>query len=120
MRAEIDEAHVADRMPFELGQMLVLAVMLPALALVRRYVLPGKAGMIILSALVAHTAWHWMTERADVLWRYDWPRIDRDNLVTFAVWIVALVAAGAAIRYYGRRWRIGGNARGAATLASGD
>jgi hypothetical protein len=104
----------------ELGQMLVLAVMLPALSLVRRYVLPGKAGMIILSALVAHTAWHWMTERADVLWRYDWPRIDRDHLVTFAVWIVALAAAGVAIRYYGRRWRIGGNARGTATLASGD
>ncbi len=51
----------------ELGQILVLAVMLPALAVVRRYVLPGRIGMIILSAIVADTGWHWMIDRADVL-----------------------------------------------------
>ena len=37
----------------EIGQILVLMVMLPALAIVRRYVLPGRIGMIILSAIVA-------------------------------------------------------------------
>ena len=50
------------------GQILVLAVMLPVLAVLRRYVLPGRVGMIILSAIVADTGWHWMIGRADVLW----------------------------------------------------
>lgn len=91
----------------EIGQLLVLAVILPALALVRRYVLPGRAGMIILSAIVAHTAWHWMIERGDVLWRYPWPRVDRDGLVTIALWVAGLFVAGTAIRLVGRRLRIG-------------
>ena len=46
------------------------AVMLPLLALLRRYVLRGRVGMIILSALIAHTGWHWMTDRAAVLWKH--------------------------------------------------
>jgi hypothetical protein len=41
----------------EIGQLCVLAVMLPALALFRRIV-PERMGVIILSALVAHTGWH--------------------------------------------------------------
>ena len=83
----------------ELGQMLVLAVMLPALALVRRYVLPGRAGMIILSALVAHTAWHWMTERADVLWRVPWPRPDLADVAVMALWLGLIVLAAGALKH---------------------
>ena len=46
----------------ELGQLFVLAVLVPALTAVplRRR---GAMGTIILSAFVAHTAWHWTTER---------------------------------------------------------
>ena len=58
----------------EIGQILVLVVMLPALAVVRRYVLPGRVGMIILSAIVADTGWHWMIERGGVLMKVQWPR----------------------------------------------
>jgi hypothetical protein len=47
----------------EIGQLLVLMVMLPAIRLVTRYVLPGRVGTIILAALIAHTGWHWMLER---------------------------------------------------------
>jgi hypothetical protein len=42
----------------EIGQIMVLAVMLPALAVVQEHVLPGRVGMIILSAIIAHTGWH--------------------------------------------------------------
>ena len=51
----------------ELGQLLVLVVMIPALELLFRYVVAERTGTIILSALVAHTAWHWMVERWEVL-----------------------------------------------------
>ena len=47
----------------ELGQLLVLLVLIPALALLFRSVVAERIGTIILSAFVAHTAWHWLMER---------------------------------------------------------
>jgi hypothetical protein len=76
----------------EIGQLCVLAAMLPALALFRRIV-PERMGVIILSALAAHTGWHWMTERWQVLWQVEWPRLDADALVSLARWAAALLLA---------------------------
>src|SRR5262245_52176712 len=47
----------------ELGQIFMLALMVPALKILFRYVVAERMGTIILSALATHTAWHWMTER---------------------------------------------------------
>jgi hypothetical protein len=62
----------------ELGQLLVLAVLVPALELLFRHVVAERMGTIILSAIVAHTGWHWMTDRADQLkqFRFEWPALD--------------------------------------------
>ena len=60
----------------ELGQLLVLAVLVPALDLLFRYVVAERMGTIILSALVAHTAWHWMIERGGELAKFPLPRLD--------------------------------------------
>jgi len=76
----------------EVGQLCVLAVMLPALALFRRMV-PERMGVIILSALVAHTGWHWMTERWQVLQQVEWPRLDAAAIVLLARWAAALLLA---------------------------
>jgi hypothetical protein len=57
----------------EVGQILALAAMVPALALLFRYVVAERIGGIIISALVAHQAWHWMTERGSVLFEHGWP-----------------------------------------------
>jgi hypothetical protein len=59
----------------ELGQLLVLLLLLPLLELIFRVVVAERMGTIILSALVAHTGWHWMLERADRLSQYraEWP-----------------------------------------------
>ena len=54
----------------ELGQVLVLAILVPLLGLLFRYVVAERIGTIILSALVAHTGWHWMIERFDVLRKF--------------------------------------------------
>src|SRR5207253_1355489 len=59
----------------EIGQLLVLALMLPALAWLWR-VVPERMGVIVLSAIAAHTAWHWMTERWEVLRQAEWPHLD--------------------------------------------
>ncbi|HKW03602.1 MAG TPA: HupE/UreJ family protein [Vicinamibacterales bacterium] len=60
----------------EIGQLLVLVVLLPALALLFRYVVVEKVGIILLSTLVGHTAWHWMQDRAAILSGFSWPAFD--------------------------------------------
>ncbi len=62
----------------ELGQVFVLALAIPLLNLLFRYVVAERMGTILLSALVAHTAWHWMLDRAVVLRQYQfaWPAFD--------------------------------------------
>ena len=79
----------------ELGQLVVLAVLIPALGLLVRYLVSERVGTIILSALVAHTAWHWMTERFEVLRKYhvEWPAMDAAFLAGAMRWMMLVVAA---------------------------
>src|SRR5262249_57428573 len=60
----------------EIGQLSVLIVLVPALNLLFKYVVDEHIGVIILSALVAHTGWHWMIERGEVLAKFPFPRLD--------------------------------------------
>jgi hypothetical protein len=60
----------------EIGQLTVLLVMVPALELLFRYVVAERMGVIILSALVAHTGWHWMLDRGEQLSKYSFPKLD--------------------------------------------
>ena len=77
----------------ELGQLLVLALLIPALDLLFRYVVAERMGTIILSAIVAHTAWHWMTDRWERLaqFRFEWPTITAAELASVLGWLTALV-----------------------------
>lgn len=54
----------------ELGQLVVLLLLIPLLELLFRYVVSERMGTILLSALIAHSAWHWLTERGDMLRQY--------------------------------------------------
>ncbi len=87
----------------ELGQLLVLAALVPALGLLFRYVVAERLGTIILSTLVAHTAWHWMTERWSVLrqFQFEWPALD------LAFWASAMRWAMLAVAIYAAYWLIG-------------
>jgi len=60
----------------EIGQLAALLVLIPALALLFRRVVPERLGIIILSVLIAHTAWHWMIERGGELAKFPLPRLD--------------------------------------------
>ena len=64
------------------GKSKVLALMLPALAWLWR-VVPERMGVIVLSAIAAHTAWHWMTERWEVLRQAEWPHLVKTYVEQF-------------------------------------
>ena len=89
----------------EIGQLMVLALMLPALAVVRRYVFPGPVGMIILSSLVALTGWQWMSERGTALLHAPWPQLSLAGLATLAFWIAGILFAASGLRYIAKRLR---------------
>jgi hypothetical protein len=76
----------------ELGQLLVLLLIVPALGLLFRYVVAERMGTIILSAIVAHTAWHWMTDRFDVLRQFPWPSVTAADAASAIRWVMAFVA----------------------------
>jgi hypothetical protein len=79
----------------ELGQLLVLALLIPVLAALFRYVVAERIGTIIMSALVAHTAWHWMTERAGQLSQFRWPALSAATLASAMRWLMwLLILAG--------------------------
>lgn len=90
----------------ELGQLAVLAVTVPLLAWLAARV-NARALVLVASAVVAHTAWHWMLERAHGLAgvRLAWPTVDalfwRDCLRAA---LLATIAAAAA-------WGLAGLAR---------
>jgi hypothetical protein len=47
----------------ELGQLLVLVLLIPLLSVTFRYVVRERVGIIVISVIVAHTAWHWLADR---------------------------------------------------------
>jgi hypothetical protein len=81
----------------ELGQLVVLAVLVPALHVLFRFVVAERMGTIVLSAIVAHTAWHWMTERGSQLLQFQWPTMDAVWLADVVGWTMAGVALAAMI-----------------------
>jgi hypothetical protein len=54
----------------EIGQLAVLAVAVPLLARLLPKLASERVGVVVLSAIVAHQAWHWMTERGAALLEY--------------------------------------------------
>jgi HupE/UreJ protein len=77
----------------ELGQLLVLVLLIPVLQLCFRYAIAERIGTIILSAIVAHTAWHWMLDRGCVLrkFRFEWPALDAALLALLLRWLLLFV-----------------------------
>jgi hypothetical protein len=88
---------VAFNVGVELGQLFVLAIAVPALVLLFRYVVAERVGTILMSALIAHTAWHWMLDRWSALRQYSFtvPAMDADFVVTaLRVATIALILVG--------------------------
>jgi hypothetical protein len=81
----------------ELGQLLVLVIAVPVLAWLFRVIRNEKMGIILLSAFIAHSAWHWMTERGANFLQYDlqWPVFDAMFFAGLMRWTMLLMIAAA-------------------------
>jgi hypothetical protein len=104
---------VAFNVGVELGQLFVLALAVPALALVFKHVVAERMGTIILSAFVAHTAWHWMLERGRALseYRFQLPAMDAAVLAAgMRALMLMLIVVGAAWGMAELRRRLNGGA----------
>lgn len=82
----------------ELGQILVLAVAVPLLHLLLRK-LPERASIVVASAFVVHTAWHWLGERWDLLgaYRFVMPEWNSALLAGGMRWLMLLLVAALAV-----------------------
>jgi hypothetical protein len=81
----------------EIGQVAVLLLAVPLLNLLFRRIVQERIGSILLSALVAHTAWHWMGERWTDMREYSFvmPAFDLLFVAALMRWtMLALIAGG--------------------------
>lgn len=78
----------------ELGQLLIIVIAVPLLNLLFRAGLPEKLGTIILSVILAHSGWHWMSERFSefLAWNVGWPEFDAAALMR---WLMLALITGA-------------------------
>jgi hypothetical protein len=83
----------------ELGQLFVILLVVPVINLLFRYVMPERIGIIILSALLAHSGWHWMSERFSDLASYplQWPVAAATPLVLAIRWLLFLLVVAAVL-----------------------
>jgi hypothetical protein len=100
--AHVVTSLLAFNVGVELGQLLVLVLVAPALAALFRWGIEERIGVIIASALVLHTAWHWMTERGATLGEYDWSVTDPASLAT-ALRVLMVIVAVAGVFWALRR-----------------
>jgi hypothetical protein len=106
--AHLATSLVSFNVGVELGQVFVLLLAVPVLVWLFRRV-PERAGIILLSAIVAHTAWHWMTERASTLraYRFQWPSLDAVTVAgAMRAAMLALIVGGMGWVMYGVARRI--------------
>ncbi len=112
--AHVVTSLLAFNVGIELGQLLVLALLVPTLYVLFRYVVAERIGGIVLAVLVAHTAWHWLIERFAVLRNFH-PSAG-EVLAALAdsglPWLAGALILAAAV------WRLSRRPRGAQTQAS--
>lgn len=87
----------------EFGQLFILLLTIPVLELLFRRLVSERMGTIIVSAFLAHTGWHWMTERWSKLAQYQftWPALDVALIAAVMRWLMLLaivVGAGWLLR----------------------
>jgi len=82
----------------EIGQLFILILVIPILNLLFKYFVEERIGTILLSALLAHSAWHWMLERGTTLGLYQiqMPVIDSlfwAALMRWGMMLIIIIAA---------------------------
>jgi|ETNmetMinimDraft_30_1059905.scaffolds.fasta_scaffold23565_1 hypothetical protein len=83
----------------EIGQLFIIILAVPILNFVFGNVIARRIGTILLSAILAHSGWHWMSERAGQLVEYSfaWPELNFAFFASLMRWLMLLVFIGAVL-----------------------
>ncbi|NQV68480.1 MAG: HupE/UreJ family protein [Pseudohongiella sp.] len=83
----------------EIGQLLVLILVIPLLNILFRRFVKERIGTILLSALLAHSAWHWMLDRGTQLnqFQFQMPLLDTVFFVALMRWGMMLIIIAAVL-----------------------
>ena len=84
----------------ELGQLLVLVLLVPALAWLARKPLAAKYTPLVVAILVGHTAWHWLVDRAAVLIATPLPEMNAEFFIGAARVLGLLLIVGGLAYWY--------------------
>ncbi len=95
----------------ELGQLLVLILVIPVLNILFSKFVKERIGTILLSALLAHSAWHWMLERGEQLGAYQMtmPLFDSiffAGLMRWGMMMIVIAAAAWGLYELFRRFKL--------------
>ncbi len=85
----------------ELGQILVLIILIPLLDFLFRTVVKENIGSILISAIVLHTSWHWFTTRLEILNEYavDWGNLIGQSLLNPIGALALVLMAAMSVRF---------------------
>ena len=88
---------VAFNIGIEAGQILVILIALPAISLLLASGwVAERTFTVVVSVLVAHTAWHWAGERAQELWSADWTTAQALPVIASVAGLAVAVAVAVA------------------------
>jgi hypothetical protein len=81
----------------EIGQLFIILLAVPVLNFLFKNVVAERMGTILLSAVLAHSGWHWMSERASQLaaYSFSWPALNYAFFASLMRWLILLVAIAA-------------------------
>lgn len=83
----------------EIGQLAVIVLAVPILNFLFKNVIAERMGTILLSAILAHSGWHWMSERAAQLsaYSFQWPALDYAFFAMLTRWLILAVIIGSIV-----------------------
>jgi len=109
----------------EIGQLFIILLAVPLLNLLFRKVVAERVGTILLSAVLAHSGWHWMSDRAAELsaYSFQWPALNYAFFASVARWLMLAIVIGVILwimlRVYGRFLGLGRTAELSQSTDSG-
>jgi hypothetical protein len=81
----------------ELGQIIILAIVVPMSAMLFTHAVSERAGILVISVLAGHAAWHWMADRVAVLLILPWPVVDLALAAAVVRWLLIFTVLGGGV-----------------------
>ncbi len=85
------------------GEIVTVLLMALALELAFQFIVDRRIGTVVLSAIAAHTAWHWMADRYAEFRKFPlrWPASDALFLIEVMRWAMVAVLIAATVWLFG-------------------